>query len=223
MKLTVKFPSRGRPDKFMDTLKEYYANLSKKNQYEFIISLDTDDPTMNNQRIREALDHFPNLKYFYGSSKNKVQAMNADIQHITGDVIVLGADDMIPVMRGYDDFILRRMAQFFPDKDGVLHFPDGNDHNWRKLNTLPVMGRALFDKWGYIYQPDYLAVWCDNEFQDVTERDYKSVYIPQIVIKHMWVQYTGKDATFARNNDTWHKDKALYEVRKRANFPETKK
>jgi len=95
--------------------------------------------------------------------------------------------------------------------------------DFEKLGDYDVLILAsddmvLIDSWGYIYHPSYRSEFCDNEFQDVTERDGKSVKSPLCLFKHEWAK-TGKDATFIRNSNLWCVDKPNYERRKAAGFP----
>lgn len=47
-RLVVKFPTRNRPDKFKSVFTRYLTFLSGRNDVRFIITMDEDDPTMNN-------------------------------------------------------------------------------------------------------------------------------------------------------------------------------
>ena len=67
---------------------------------------------------------------------------------------------MIPEIKGFDSIIRNEMQKLFPDTDGILWFFDG----WRKdLNTLCILGRKYYDRFGYIYHPDYNSFWSDAE------------------------------------------------------------
>ena len=85
-KLLVKFPSRNRPEKFKKTLDDYTSKISGKHEVRFVISMDADDETMNNDEIKNYLtkliDNGIDLVYHYGESKTKVQACNADMTRL---------------------------------------------------------------------------------------------------------------------------------------------
>jgi hypothetical protein len=219
MKLLLKFPTRARPEKFKQTFDKYRSLLSGKHEIEWCISCDADDRTMNNARIIQHLRGVPNLFIYFGNSKTKIQAINADMSLTSQDwqTILLISDDMIPQAQDFDDIIARHMTAAFPDFDGALHFNDGRAGE--KLNTLVCMGRKLYEQFGYIYHPQYKSLWCDNEFTDVTRRDGKSHYVDDTIIKHQWVDYTGKDLLHKRNEGFYGTDKATYEKRKAAGFP----
>ena len=79
-KLIIKFPTRNRPEKFKKVLQLYIDALSGKHDVKFVITMDDDDQTMNNEEIKNWLNSLPvNVKYNYGNSKTKIQAVNADL------------------------------------------------------------------------------------------------------------------------------------------------
>jgi hypothetical protein len=51
MKLLIKFPTRGRKDKFFSTLDKYYEYCKNIDNMDFLISLDEDDNEMNNTEV----------------------------------------------------------------------------------------------------------------------------------------------------------------------------
>ena len=214
-----KFPSRSRPKQFMKTLTRYYEYLSQKHSYYFIISLDTDDKTMNNKKMKKWLDSKPNLSYFFGDNKTKVQAINADMdkfKNMKFSTLFLISDDMVPKIKGYDDIICSDMHRYFPRKDGALHYNDGRRGS--DLCTLSIMGRRLYKSFGYIYHPDYKSLWCDNEYTMVCSRANKIKYIDKIICKHEWGG-ANADPLYRRNENYFGKDKLMFIKRKSRGFP----
>lgn len=214
-----KFPSRGRAKKFKEVLDLYYNYLSNKHSYEFIISADNDDISMNNNDIKEYVKSKGNAYIYFGNNKNKIQAVNADIEKAktSFDIIFLISDDMIPKIKGFDDIIYQDMIKNFPDYDGVLHYNDGNAGE--KLNTLSIMGKKMFDYFGYFYNEDYVSLWADNEFDDVSKNLNKKVYIDNVIVKHEWAN---DDHLYAVNNKWFNRDWQVYEKRKALGFPNKK-
>lgn len=218
-KLLIKFPSRSRPAKFMEVFNLYRSMASGKHQVKFLLSFDLDDPTMNNPGIRNWVakqEH--GVKAFWGNSKTKIEAINADLQHAEDyDVMLLASDDMFPQVAGYDDIIIQDMNKHYPDGDGVLHYNDGKQGE--RLNTLCIMGKKYFDRFGYIYNPEYKSVFCDNEFTDVSRMLGKATYIDNMLIRHYWIEI-GIDALYMRNEnrELYAHDNAVYNRRKEAGF-----
>ena len=72
MNILIKIPCRGRPKKFKETILKYQNQLSNKHNVNFIFSFDNDDLLMNSDDIKQFLNQFNNVTYFYGNNKNKI-------------------------------------------------------------------------------------------------------------------------------------------------------
>jgi hypothetical protein len=220
MKLLIKFPTRNRPDKFIEVLNLYYSMLSDTDNTEFIISCDLDDITMNNYDMKYKLSKYINLSVFYSENETKVDAINNNLANVDFDILLLASDDMIPKIYGYDSIIRQEMENNYPNYDGVLWFNDGLQGN--RLNTLSILGREYYKRFNYIYHPSYKSVWCDNEFMDVANLLNKQIYINKIIIKHEHysIGCCNKDETYIKNEtfDIINYDKINYESRRKNNY-----
>lgn len=226
--ILFKFATRGRPDKFRNQLDRYCDLLSGEVKVKFVISMDSDDTTMNNEDMKWWLSPANGKHYnagkdkvsidsYYGNSKTKIQAINADMNHYNNFKIVVNlSDDMTPVEKNYDKIIYDDMIKYFPDFNGALHYNDGRAG--KNLITLSIMGKPLYDHFGYIYHHSYVSVFCDNEFHDSVYAMNKAVYIDRVIIKHDWVNYTGKDKLHIRNESFYKQDNRNYNRRKSINF-----
>lgn len=217
MKILFKYPTKGRPEWFKSTLEKYYQLLSGENECRFIISMDTDDMTMNNGQIWNYLNDKPNLTYFYGSHANKVQACNDNMDY-DFDILVLVSDDMIPQAKGFDKIISDDMKNYFPGLDGALHYPDGRVGS--ALMTQLIMGINLYRKLGYIYYPAYHSQWCDNEAMEVAQKLNKYIFIDNLIVVHEWKR-NGTDEVYNVSDGQYINDKKIYEWRKERGFPYT--
>ena len=115
MKILFKYPTFRRPKWFIQTLQKYYDMLSGENECSFLITLNEDDETMNNDDMKSFMDQFPYLTYIYGNHKNKIAAVNADMDRLEFDILYLISDDMIPVISGFDKIIVKGMETNFKD------------------------------------------------------------------------------------------------------------
>ena len=219
MKILFKYPTRSRSGWFKKTLSIYYEMMSDDCDFEFMITLDQDDVTMNNDGMREYLFSMKNLSYLYGKSKTKIEACNANISHVhEWDILVLVSDDMIPVVKDFDKIIVESMTKYFPDTDGALHFNDGAFGKDRTI-TLSIMGRKMYERFGYVYHPAYRSFYCDNEFTNEVYALDRCHYDPHVIIKHRW--HGGpksKDALYRRNSGM-KGDEVVYDRRKLLDFP----
>lgn len=220
-KILIKFPTRERPEKFFQVLNLYYQKAKDINNIEFLISCDEDDSTMNNpdviRRLNNSKKHI-NLNYYFGNSKTKVQAINTDMENCQNwDILLLASDDMIPVCDGYDQIIREDMFTHHRNGDGVLWYNDGNRDD---INTLCIFGKKYYERFNYIYNPEYTSLWCDNEFTEVSLFLGKCAKINKTIIEHAHPAYqkANFDRLYAKNESFSKKDEDVYNKRKITNF-----
>lgn len=220
MKILVKFPTFNRPKQFFNTLYEYYKKCSSLNDIYFLVSIDTNDITMNNQKVLEGIGSYPNLKLIIGDSLSKIHAINRDIDliDIKWDILLLASDDMVPVKLGYDDIIRSDMKRYYNNLDGVLWYNDGFQKD--KLNTLSILGYNYYKRFNYIYYPEYKSVYADNEFTEVSKILNKVKYFDNVIIQHQHPDWGfGKnDLIHLRNQKDVNQDLNLFNNRKSINF-----
>ena len=220
MKLLIKFPTRGRKNKFFSTLDKYYEYCKNIDNMDFLISLDEDDNEMNNTEVLKKLSNYKNIKVVIGLSKSKIDAVNRDLNNYNKhwDVVLLASDDMIPTIKGYDDIIRDNMMFNYPDTDGILFFNDGFQGN--KLNTLCILGKKYYERFNYIYHPDYKSCWSDNEFMVVGNILKRQSYIDQVIIRHEHPDwgYGKNDFVHQKNVSDFNYDLNVYNTRKNINF-----
>lgn len=221
MRILLKYPTRGRPLRFLETLLGWVVNAEKPELLSVLVSYDKDDRTMTPAITAKAEIYHPGLICIAGNSRTKIEACNADINEYGGtwDVVLLCSDDMFCRRKGWDTMIRKHMAACFPDTDGALWFWDGSQ---RAINTLECVGRKRYEVFRYLYHPTYASFFSDNEQTDIGTRDNKLVFIETPIASHehpAWAGGMKPDATYQRNNKYWRQDQSNYERRKAANFP----
>jgi len=192
--------------------------MSDDCDFTFIVSMNQDDATMNNEVMQEFLNKFDNLAYFYGTHSSKIVACNADIVTDDWDIVILVSDDMIPVVKDFDKIITGLMEDRFPDTNGALHFNDGCCGKDQTI-TFSILGYALYKHLGYIYHPDYKSFYCDNEFTDVVRALKVHHYDPRVIVEHKWGGWGDPDQLYRLNHRKGVGDQATYERRKKEGFP----
>ncbi len=220
MKILIKYPTRNRPQKFLETLKTLNSLSADLSNIHLLVSYDTDDHTMTNEVIEQAKKYFHNGEYIAGLSANKIQACNRDLNRtkFIWDILVLMSDDMVCQVRNWDNLLREEMKKYYPDKDGVLWHNDG--YTGSKLNTMCILGKKYYNRFNYIYHPEYASLWCDNEFMEVANILKKQTYLDKVIFKHEHpANNNGKVDNLLRHNETFfHKDKETYLKRKSNNF-----
>jgi hypothetical protein len=220
MKLLVKFPTRGRKDKFFSTLNLYHEYCEDIDNTEFLISIDSDDNVMNNEEVVNRISSYKNTKVVIGNSLSKIDAVNRDLNEFEKewDILLLASDDMIPQVKGYDKIIKDNMLFNYPDTDGILWFNDGFQGN--RLNTLCILGKKYYKRFNYIYNPEYRSCWSDNEFMVVGNLLKRQSYIEQVIIKHEHPDwgYGKNDFVHQKNVSDFNYDHNIYKIRESNNF-----
>lgn len=211
-------PTRSRWDKFLKLLNLYQQTANNLNDIHFVVTCDINDGTKP-MNLNERISQFKNVTMVSGISTGKIHACNRDMELFNDwDIVVLASDDMIPQQKGWDDIIRRSMQTHFPDTDGVLWFNDG--YTKQNLNTMCILGKKYFERFNYLYHPDYISLFCDNEFMDVSMKLNKVVYSDNILFKHEHPANNGQgnDALYRTNEKFYNIDKVTYEKRKKINF-----
>jgi hypothetical protein len=217
--LLIKYPTRSRPELFKRILTEYVNKLSGKYSVKFIISMDDNDHTCNNQEMRIFLEQIKkkiNLDYYYGNSKNKIDACNRDIPADGWKVCVLVSDDMTPQIHGYDQIIIEDMQRHFLNLDGALNYNCGG-HAYPHVMVLSIIGNPYYKRFNYIYHPDYTSLFCDEEQTVVARSLNKIVDINNKVITHDWSDI--KDDLRKHTEKFYQSDKLIFESRRLKGFP----
>ena len=188
MKLLIQFPTFARVKKFLDVLDRYVETASSHHELFFNINCDLSDLSMTDgyaqERIKYILDKKPNIDgtQNFDADTEKISAINNHVGDNDFDIVICASDDMIPQVHSWDCEIANAMQEHFPDLDGCVHFNDGNTSG--ELITFSIMGKLLYDHFGYIYHPDYKSLYCDNEFTQEVRRMEKEQYIDKVIITH---------------------------------------
>jgi len=232
MNILVQFPTYGRAEKFLRVLELYVDNCSDHNNIFFNINCDSADLTMIGFDVRKqvaALLHKrQNVKgeIHFDSNTEKISAINDHIPSGGWDVVVCASDDMVPKVLGWDEEIAIAMNEHFPDLDGCVHFDDGNTKG--ELITFSILGRRLYERFGYIYHPDYKSLYCDNEFTDEVRNLGREKYIDKVIISHEHWSIEGTenhnqvDLAVQKTLHYSGRDQQVYERRKSLGYPREK-
>jgi hypothetical protein len=210
MKILFKYATRSRRDNFLRGIDSIRYNISDKENYHILISVDKDDDKMYPLPVLDC-----NHTYVVGESRDKVHAINRDIDgfDFDWDILVCMSDDMVFTQPRFDD-ILRDVVPL----DGFVHFPDGNRDD---LCTMSIMGREYYNRDKYIYNPAYKSLFCDDEAQQVAKLRGCYKFVDRIIFNHLHPAY-GKaifDEQYQRTEAIGNAiDRHTFEERKGINF-----
>lgn len=222
MKILVKYPTRQRPELFLSTLRRYAEKAKDNSSITYLISYDGDDVTMTPAILAAAKETCPEIILRSGLSNSKIHACNRDVNEtpVEWHTILLVSDDMECQLFGWDQRIREEMKRHYPDTDGCLWFHDGSDQ--KRISTLSCIGRKYYDRFGYLYYPEYKSFFCDNEYTEIAVKENKIQFLDEVIIKHRhpaWDSSAKNDPLYIRNNKYWNHDQELYRKRKSLNFP----
>lgn len=217
MKILYKFPSRSRPDKLFKCLDNMTAMMRHDN-YAIEITADLDDDTMFNPTVTGRIENYKNTRIHYGISTSKVSAINRDMELFQDwDILINMSDDMEFIQSGFDTLILQDYAKFAVG-DVLMHYPD--QAAGAALITMAIMDRKYYDRFNYIYNPEYKSLFCDNEQQEVAKLLGRYVFIKRRLFNHNHPAWglAPVDALMT-HTESFHKvDKETFERRKLIKF-----
>lgn len=216
MRILYKYTTRSRRSNFLRGYDSILNKIANREDYHILISVDKDDQSMFPLPVLDG-----NYTFVVGNSKNKIDAINRDLNEFDydWDILINMSDDMIFTKKGFDDII---RAEFYNDFNQYLHFNDGN----QKCNvcTMHIVGRNYYDRFKYIYHPDYISLWCDVE-NDIVAKQlgcYKYMGDNIKLFRHLHPAWglAPQDALSIKTEDRalWVADEITFNKRKIKNF-----
>lgn len=202
MKISLIHPSRGRSKKAKFAHDYWLLQAHGEVEIEYILSLDTDDP--DGDKYLEWVQGSANLKICSNPNKNLVQAANAGAKIATGDILILVSDDF-RCPTSWDAILLANVED---KKDWIMKTQDGVQA-W--IITLPIMDREYYNRFGYIYNPDYSHLYCDTEMTHVADLLGRKIICPAVFPHdHYSVTGSAKDAISEKADSTWAQGEQTY-------------
>jgi len=201
MRISVIHPTRNRPKQAYQTWSNWYDKAD--NVFEYILSIDEDD--------KYDYLEFP-CKVLTRPNKSAIEAINNAVKFITGDLIIVISDDF-DAPDHWDTLLLNELK----DKtDFLLKTDDGLQPT---LVTLPILDRVYYNRFGYVYHPDYKHMWADTEMTAVALMIGKCIKsdlsFPHL---HYSTGKSPKDEINVRNDATWKQGERLFNERLKTNF-----
>lgn len=211
-------PSRGRPDKCLSTFMKWGGNNIHPSKVEWILSLDYSDPD-----VEKYLKIFPEYfslakngdrcRILYSKNRSAIDAINNAAKVAVGNIFIVVSDDS----ECDGDYWYERIERDAKGKDDWIMKVQDGIQPW--IITQPIMDRKYYDRFGYIYHPDYEHMFCDTELTcvaDITGRKITSkLLFPH---KHYSVTKEKPDAIARKNDATWAQGEKLFLQRYAKNF-----
>jgi hypothetical protein len=153
--------------------------------------------------------HEYDTKIKYNNNWSAMEAINVVAPQSIGNLIVVVSDDF-DCFEGWDEYLLSHLQG---DSDYIVKTSDGYmNSDW--LITLPIMDRAYYNRFGYVYHPEYKHMWSDTEMTTVGHMLGKIIDLQNsnAVFKHRHysINEMHKDAVNEKNDATWNQGKSLF-------------
>lgn len=217
--ISIIHPSRNRAQMAFNTIDKWLSSASNTIPLEYIISVDNSEPDYYWYET-----NFCSLKLKYpdkyiqlikNGNENAIQAINNGAILTTHNLIVVVSDDF-DCFPNWDIFLINALKD---KKDFIVKTSDGiQDY----IITLPIMDREYYNRFNYIYNPEYQHMFCDTEMTDVGHLLGKVIDLKSDinVFKHNHYSTGGmqKDAINEKNDATWIQGENLYYSRKANQF-----
>jgi hypothetical protein len=192
MKFSLVHPSRGRPDQAMGVVDEWKRSSSGAHVIEHILSVDDDDPDAARY---ETLASTAGVSLVNGPNRSLVEAANRGATQATGDALIVVSDDF-----GCPERWDEKLAEVFADRLDLAILVD--DGLGARIMTLPILGRGLYERLGYVYHPSYHGQFVDDDLTQTARAlgllvDAKHLLFPH---RHFTAGQSRIDLTYLRHN-----------------------
>lgn len=185
-KLLVKYTTRGRKERFFDGMDSIYNNCAKLEHMRVLISCDIDDTEMTNPDVVKRIEEYPNTLLIFGTSTGKINAINRDLDILPDDfadydVLVNFSDDMRMTFWGWDECIRTDFSQL--DLSYYVAYLDADTKG--ELSTLMIAGKDWINMFGWVYDPQFLSLFCDNLMENCAKHLGKFHYTGYTIYQHL--------------------------------------
>lgn len=204
MKISVIHPSRGRPQQAYETASRWISRSDVS--FEYVLMCDYSDPLL--QEYEREFYKAEMQTVWAQDNHSAIEAINNAAKITTGDLLVIISDDM-DCFSGWDTALLAELAG---KSDFVLKTQDGIQ---KTLVTLPILDRTYYNRFGYIYHPEFKHMGADMELTAVAIMAGKLLYSDLAFLhNHYTTGKTPKDAINEKNDLTYqHGDEVLMKHR----------
>jgi len=218
--ILVKYTTRGRIDRFFDGMESIYSNCAKPEYLRVLVTADEDDSAMNCDFVKNKLLSYKNCEIVYGTSTGKINAINRDFEHFHEyDVLVNFSDDQRFTIYGWDECIRADFSKL--DLSYYVAYFDADTNG--ALSTMLIAGNGWINRFGWIYDPKFLSLWCDVLVEDVAKYLNKYHYTGYSIYQHLLpcFGHLPEDKMWREQQDLgWTVDTVTYNKIKAKGIPE---
>lgn len=217
MKITILHPTRGRKKQAIDTASKWLFRADDPWAIEYLMSIDVDDFDNWTSIIRLLPKGVMSnttmaIEVIKNTNRSAVEAINFAATRATGDILIVVSDDT-DCPEHWDTLLLKEL-------EGKSDFCAKTDDGLQPtLITMPIMDRIYYERYGYVYHPEYKHMFVDQELTAVAMMTGKYIKLDLgFPHNHYSTGKTLKDGLNARNDSTWRQGENLFNERLKTNF-----
>ena len=180
-KFSLLAPSRNRAGKLKKFIQSVFDLSEFKNRVEILVYIDLDDPGISDYRSLET--SLPcNVTFIYGEPVKVSKSWNILAEQCTGDVLIMGSDDVVYCTHGWDTLLEKELAHY---ADDIYCAWMEDNINGAKHCAFPIVSRRWYETLGY-FTPEALHIgYVDTWIFDIAQRAGRCHFMPHIVAKHL--------------------------------------
>ena len=189
---------------------------SKQHDIEIILSVDLSDPCLKEYtKLSKAFE----TRLTVNDNSCCVQAVNHAACEASGELIINLSDDAVY----FEDYDLAfcEALHIHPEfnMDCVIGVYDGIKS---RLMTQCILTQKYYNRFGYIYHPDYKSMYADDEYTEVAYKLNRVLEARHLTVQHLHytVGAAAFDDTYAKQNhpDAYAWGQSVYNQRAADNF-----
>lgn len=215
MKISLIHPSRGRAKKSFENVKRWRERA--REHVEVIVSIDSGDDAYYTA-YKEFVHPLHEVYIIQNDNKSVVEATNKAAEKATGDILIYLSDDFdCPPNWGLS--VLKEFEG--EDRPLLLKVDDCLQKFEVQVLTIPMMNRALYERLGYFWHPEYKSMFCDEALFWTCRKLGAIKNAPHLKFEHKHVS-VGKapdDETYRNSAKNWDQGKAVFSKHKAMGFP----
>lgn len=219
-RILFKYATRSRPFLFLRGIKSICDTVTGS-EYEILVTADLDDRNMNNEFVLNETKKYPNITWAWGESRNKIHAINRDMNKAKHqwDILVNMSDDMVFVLPGWDTILKEHVKDIWGDStDWFAHYNDGYTQD--KIPSMSIMGIDYYKRTNRIYPEIYKSLWADNHAMEEAKILGRYHYFDWCLYQHFHPANSGipQDDLYKFNESYYDEDKETFMQQKLINF-----
>lgn len=214
MKISLLHPSRGRPEKAHETARHWFDKAGKIN-LEYILSCDSDDMQLHNY---DPLNGAQNMRRIVNENRSVVEATNKAAIASHGDILIYLSDDF-ECPDNWGELVLKEFEN--ENRPLVIKVDDLLQPNHVTVLTIPIMNRALYERLGYFFQPEYKSMFCDVDLYYTAKHigALKNAFHLKFPHNHHSIGKAENDETYRRSEANWRQGEEVFNRRRAQGFP----